>query len=94
MKFQFVAPELSSPTFETLKEHTQKAFAKLTRFLSEDIIIRISVQKDGKFFKIICELHNKSLIAHSHDRNLRKAINNVARDLKTLVLKEKDKLIN
>lgn len=93
MKFQFVAPDLSSPTFETLQEHAHKAFAKLTRFLHEDIVIRISVQKDGKFFKILCELNSKSLIAHSHDRDLRKAINDAAKDLKTLILKEKDKLI-
>lgn len=93
MKFQFVAPALSTPTFETLKEHAEKAFIKLSRLVKEDIVIRISVQKDGNYFKILCELQDRNLIAHSHDRDLRKAINDVVKDLKTLIIKRKEKLI-
>ena len=94
MKFQFVAPTLTAPTFETFKEDVVRAFQKLSRFLSEDVVIRISVNKEGDYFKILCEMRNGfQFVARSHDRNLRKAINDVAQDFKTLVLKQKEKAL-
>lgn len=94
MKFQFVAPSLTSPTVESLKEDVVRAFKKLSRLVHEDVVIRISVNKDGDYFKILCEMRSGfQFVARSHDRDLRKAINDVARDFKTLVLKHKEKAL-
>lgn len=98
MKFTFSAPSLTEPTRQTLEEFTKKSSKKLERLLGdlEDIVpeLKITAENDSKEFSIKIELftHKKgNYLIKSRNRDLRKAINEGIKELKSLIAKEKDK---
>ncbi len=95
MQYHFTAPSISKPTYETLEEHSRKAFHKIERLLANDSTeptLRISVNKDGDEFIVLAELHNNELIvSKAHDRDLRRAVDKTSHEMKTLLTKVKSR---
>lgn len=95
MKYIFVAPGLTEPTHETLETYSKKMFKKILRLLDEretESILRISAQKDGDEFVVTADLSGKeSVLSKESNRDLRRAIEKVSTELKSLLAKNKDK---
>jgi ribosome-associated translation inhibitor RaiA len=99
MNYIFVAPGLTKPTYDTLEEYAKKRFQKIERLIVKDAnpedTIRISVNKDGDEFVVTVELTNKeNIIVKRNNRDLRRAIDIVSSELKSLLAKDKDKRID
>ena len=101
MQYLFTAPSLTKPTFETLETYTKKRFRKIERLIpgriSVEATLRISVQKDGDQFALTVEisLHNgEDILVKEKDRDLRRAIDLSAEQLKQKMSKDKAKRID
>jgi len=93
MKYLFVAPSLTPPTYETFEQQVYKSFAKIDKLMAnEDATLRVSVTKDGEEFSVTAELWNsENLLSKEKNRDLRAAIDIVSKEIKTQLLKNKDK---
>ncbi len=101
MQYMFTAPTLTRPTFETLETYARTRFRKIERLIPKHInvnaTLRISVQKDGDQFAITVEisLHNgEEILIKEKNRDLRRAIDISAEQLKLKMSKDKAKRIN
>jgi ribosome-associated translation inhibitor RaiA len=93
MKYMFVVPALTTPTFDTIKETVSKSFAKVESILQKlnhlNVTIRISVEKSGPLFEVkveVIDFPKENPFIKVSDRNLRKAINTAAHKLKLSIL--------
>lgn len=93
MKYLFVAPALTPPTYQTLEEQVYKAFKKIEHLLNnEEATLRISVSKEGEEFVVIAELSNSvNVVSKEKNRDLRIAVDVVAKEVKNQFIKKKDK---
>lgn len=93
MKYLFVAPDLTPPTYQTLEEKAYKAFSKIDKLLAkEEATLRISVTKEGEEYCITVELWNsENIVSKVKNRDLRAGIDDVAKEVKSQLLKKKDK---
>jgi ribosome-associated translation inhibitor RaiA len=100
MRISYSANSLQDATKETLEEATQKFMQKIHRLIdngSEEPVLRISVEKEGKgdIFDIHAELvtfnRHGILNARTKHRNLRLAVSEVSKDLKAQLSRDKDK---
>lgn len=94
MKYLFTAPDLTPPTYETLEEQSFKAFSKIERLLKDynESSLRISATKDGDEFLITAELSTfDNFVTKEKNRDLRYAIDSVAKEIRTQLIKKKSK---
>jgi ribosome-associated translation inhibitor RaiA len=95
MQYLFAAPALTRPTLDTLETYSRKMFAKMEKFLKSEYtepVLRISVHKEGSEFIVTVEVHAfEKTIVRDSNRNLRRAIESTSRQLKTKILKDKDR---
>ena len=99
MHYIFVAPGLTKPTYDTLEEYAKKRLKKIERLITRDAnpedSIRVSVNKDGDEFIVTVELNNKeNIIVKRSNRDLRRGIDIVSSELKSLLAKDKDRRID
>ncbi len=99
MEFIFNASSLTKPTFETLEEYTKKRFAKVEKLLSKhkdsEHEVKVSVEKQRDLFNLTVEVfHTEHHVVKASDRDLRKAIDIAAKELKTVLGKHHEKRIN
>jgi ribosome-associated translation inhibitor RaiA len=100
MKYLFVAPNLSGPTFETLQETTFRMFKKvesiLEKFQQTDCTIKVSVTKEGhNFFRINVEILNfkrENPIVVTKDSDLRKAVAIAASKVKNQIIEKRKRM--
>lgn len=95
MKYLFTAPDLTPPTYQTLEDQTYKAFSKIEKFVQKDsgASLRVSVGKDGDEFLVMAELNTfDTFISKKKNRDLRFAVDCVAKEIKTQLLKKKSKM--
>lgn len=94
MNYLLVAPTLSSPTLESVKDLSSKVFTKVEKLLKklgdgEGCVVKISVLRDGNSYKVNVELINhklyKPFIAF-RDADLKRAIGMAAVKLKAQIL--------
>ena len=102
MRYLFVAPNLTQPTFETLQEVSFNMFKKVEEILRKinesDCTIKISVSKEGhgNVFRINVEVLNfrrENPVVIIKDHDLRKAIGTAASKLKTQIITKRKKMI-
>lgn len=100
MKLIFAANTLTEPTQETFEEIAQKSFRKIERLIDEnpeqEAEIRISVEKNGNEYLVTTELRTfkrGNHITKTNDRDIRKAVNEAAKELKSILRKDKDKKV-
>ena len=102
MRYLFVAPNLTQPTFETLQEVSFTMFKKVEEILKKineaECTIKISVSKEGhgNVYRLNVEVLdfkrvNPVVIIKDHD--LRKAIGTAAKKLKTQIITKRKKMI-
>lgn len=93
MKYLFVAPSLTPPTYQTLEDQVYKAFKKVENLLkNEQATLRISVSKEGEEFVVMAELSNSvNVVSKEKNRDLRVAVDSVAMEVKNQFLKKKDR---
>ncbi|CAG1770890.1 hypothetical protein BAC3_01404 [uncultured bacterium] len=96
MKYLFTAPGLSAPTYETLEEHTYKAFGKIERLVPQngdgEATLRISVAKEGDEFVVTGELSVLGgCVSKEKNRDLRRAIDKLSHEIRALIVKNKTK---
>ncbi len=105
MRYLFVAPNLTQPTFETLQEVSFQMFKKVEEILRKinkaECTIKISVSKEGhgNVYRLNVEVLDfksaKSVrpVVIIKDHDLRKAIGTAASKLKTQIITKRKKLI-
>ncbi len=93
MNYLLVAPTLSAPTLDTVKELSSKVFTKIEKLLKkfgqEGCVVKISVLRDGNSYKVNVELLNHNLykpFIAFRDSDLRRAIGMSAVKLKAQLL--------
>ncbi len=95
MQYLFTAPALARPTLDTLESYSRQMFAKVEKFLKNDYaepMLRISVHKEGAEFVITVEVHAfEKTIIKSKNRDLRRVIESASHQLKTKILKDKNR---
>lgn len=93
MKYLFVAPSLTPPTYETFEQQVYKSFSKVDKLLGkEEATLRVSVSKEGEEFCVTAELWNsENLVSKEKNRDLRAAVDVVSKEIKNQLLKKKDK---
>jgi len=98
MVYTFTAPSLTKPTHDTLEEYSKRMFKKIERFVDSSnasAILKISVDKDGDNFSLKSEIHVfEEIIIKVKDRDLRRAIEKAAHEMKSKLLKDKEKKIS
>lgn len=101
MKYLFVAPNLTAPTFETLQETTYQVFSKIEEFLRKinqtDCTIKISVAKEGNnnFYKINVEIigfKKVNPIVILKDSDLRRAIGFAAKKVRKQIIEKRERM--
>lgn len=94
MNYLLVAPTLTGPTLDTVRELSSKVFTKVEKLIKkfgdgEGCVVKISVLRDGNAYKVNVELLNhkiyKPFIAF-RDSDLRRAIGMSAVKLKAQIL--------
>lgn len=102
MRYLFVAPNLTQPTFETLQEVTFKMFSKVEEILKKinktECTIKISVSKEGRgnVYRLnveILDFKNEKPLVIIKDHDLRKAIGTAAGKLKNQIVNRRKKMI-
>ena len=93
IKYILVAPDLTPPTYETFEQQVYKAFGKVEKLLvNEEASLRISVSKEGEEFIVKAEFWNsENLMSKEKNRDLRVAVDIVAREIRDQLVKAKDK---
>lgn len=93
MKYLIVAPSLTPPTYETLEEQIYKAFGKVEKLLrGEEATLRISISKEAEEFIVTAEFWNsENLVSKEKNRDLRVAVDIVAREIRDQLVKAKGK---
>jgi ribosome-associated translation inhibitor RaiA len=101
MKTFFVAHSLSEPTIDTFEEVSKQRFKKIERLvpttLEGEPELRLSAEKDGSDFLIHADLRtfkNGNYIAKTRNRDLRLAISECAKELKSIIAKNKDRIVS
>lgn len=99
MRFTFSAPQITAPTFETLKSYGSKKLAKLSRLLPKDKMadyeVRVSVKKENQFFNMLVEIPNKeNARVTSKGKDIRRCIDDVTTQLKRNLRKVKERRID
>jgi len=102
MRYLFVAPNLTQPTFETLQEVSFKMFKKVEEILRKinkaECTIKISVSKEGhgNVYRLnveVLDFKSERPVVIIKDHDLRKAIGTAASKLKTQIVTRRKKLI-
>jgi ribosomal subunit interface protein len=93
MQMIFAAPSLTPPTQETLEQYSTKRFRKIARLLTRhnNYILRISADKQREDFYVTADLSPDGIVTTANAKDLRKAIDLAADQLKRLLTKEKGK---
>ncbi|MEO6729240.1 MAG: hypothetical protein ABIM99_04930 [Candidatus Dojkabacteria bacterium] len=102
MRYLFVAPNLTQPTFETLQEVSFKMFKKVEEILNKinkaECTIKISVSKEGhgNVYRLnveVLDFKSEKPLVIIKDHDLRKAIGTAASKLKTQIVNRRKKMI-
>lgn len=99
MQFLFAGPTLSTPTFEDFKSYAELRFKKierlLTRYDAEFRTIRVSIDKEGRLYKLVVELNLPGdLVITAKDRDFRRALDAASKQLKIKLRRDKDRITN
>ncbi|RMD76921.1 hypothetical protein D6810_02560 [Candidatus Dojkabacteria bacterium] len=96
MKQILVAPGLTAPTFETVKDLSSFCFKKVEEFLRRigvgDATLRISVDKVSKFYEVkfeVLDFPGTNPFVKVADYNLRKAIHKAYTKIKKMLMSRK-----
>jgi len=97
MRIIFNAPDLTSPTYQTLVEYSNKRFKKLKKHLSfrkkTEKQVRVGVEKIGDMFEMVVEIFSPShLVVRLKDRDLRKLIDKSSDQLARRIKNTKEKI--
>ena len=100
MKIFLVTNSLSDPTKETFEEVSKQRFKKIERLVPTtdegEPELRLSAEKDGSDFLVHADLRtfkNGNFLAKTRNRDLRLAISECAKELKSVMAKNKDKSV-
>ncbi|GAB4285422.1 MAG: hypothetical protein Kow0081_3230 [Candidatus Dojkabacteria bacterium] len=98
MNYIVNAPHLTPPTYETLVDYTKKRFAKIEKLLrrkgESDYEMRVGVEKSGKNYALVAELHGGPIkqVVKATDRDIRKVVDIAADKLKRAIANSEGKV--
>lgn len=99
MRYMFIAPDITAPTLDTVRESVSISFQKVERFLQsigqKNVTIRISIQRSGRLFEIHVELIDypkEKPFIKLQEEDLRAGISKAAKKIKSVITNKKYKV--